>query len=377
MQNSDFQIIIIGAGVVGLAIAQKLSPKYEILIIERHDTFGQETSSRNSEVIHSGIYYPLTSLKSKLCKRGNVLLYQHLDKYNIPYKKCGKYIISTNESENIKLEKYYNLAKSNNVEVQKVSKEEITTFEPNIKANFAFFAPNTGILNSHKFMQSLELNSVNSGATFAYNHSVQTINKVHNGYSISVKDIDNNKYNITSNIVINAAGLSSDVIAESAGMDIDTLKYRLQYCRGHYFKLINISKEFYFKHLIYPVPDSENGLLGIHLTIDNQGQYKLGPDIEYMENNIQDYSIDKNLKEKFYKEAKIYIPNLKMENLCADLSGIRPRLKSAQNNFADFIIQEESKNNLPGFINLIGIESPGLTSSLAIAEYIEKHIISF
>lgn len=371
---SDFNVVIIGAGVVGLACAEKLSEKYpNIILIEKHNSYGMETSSRNSEVIHSGMYYPTNSLKAKLCVKGNESIYQYSDKNKIPYNKCGKLIISLDIGGDSKREKIFRQGVANNVKsLFYLEKEEAEKLEPKIMFSKALYSPNTGIIDSHKLMQSFKNNAEKNDCDFAFNHEVLSVKQENNYYRIYVKDKDGFDFEITSDIVINAAGLNSDKIAESLGIDIRKNNYELNYVRGHYFKLDSKYKNT-INHLIYPVP-SDNYGIGIHVTLDLAGYLKLGPDTEFLKNNIIDYSVSNNLLEKFFIAGSSYIKELKKEELSPDQSGIRPKLQKQGENFRDFVIKNESDKGFKNFINLIGIESPGLTCSLEIAKMVDEII---
>jgi L-2-hydroxyglutarate oxidase LhgO len=365
----DYDFVIIGAGVIGLACAEKISKLgHSCLVIERNPGFGFETSSRNSEVIHAGIYYPQNSLKAKLCVSGNRSIYEWCVKFNIPHRRIGKFIIAVDKNEESELDRIFENAKQNGVEgIRKVSLNEFEKSEPNVKAKSVLFSRDTGIINSHKFMASLEESAKRNGTDFAYKHSVIGIEKSNQGYKLEIIDPSGQNCRISANFIVNSAGLDCDTVAELAGIDVDKAGYRLQYCRGHYFKL-NSSKRNLVNHLIYPVPNKNSSGLGIHVTIDMVGDLKLGPDTEFLADRKQDYRVDEHLKQNFYDAAQRYIPSLLIEDIHPDQSGIRPKLKAENGEFRDFIIKEETDNGLPRLINLIGIESPGLTASLAIAE---------
>ncbi len=362
----DTDCLIIGAGVVGLAVAEQLSSQMSCIVVERHSSFGWETSSRNSEVIHAGLYYPQNSLKAKLCIEGNKLLYEFCEKYKILHRKCGKLVISINECENQKLHNIFENAKLNGVDnIEYVTNDFLQLNEPNIAAFAAFISRNTGILDTHSFMQCLEALAINNGAIFSYNTEVISIEKHYDFFKISLKTNDEQIISIRASIVINSAGLDSDSIAQMIGIQDENLT--LNFTKGNYFKL-NSSK-FKFSHLVYPVPDDMHSL-GIHLTIDLNGGAKLGPDVEFLDDKIVNYNVEEKLKEKFFKAGKRYIKNLSIADLSVDYSGIRPKLQKKTESFRDFYIKNETERNLNGFINLIGIESPGLTASLAIAKYV-------
>lgn len=366
----DYDIVIIGAGAVGLACAAMLSEKYSVLVIERHESFGQETSSRNSEVIHAGIYYPTGSLKANLCVPGNKSIYDWCARYNVPHNRIGKYIIAVTQDEEEKLEKLYQQAIANGVDgIHHVSMSDFKIIEPNVKATTALWSPSTGIMDTHSLMQSYEFVALNNGCDFAWKHELKGISKIDGGYSLSIIDPDGGEALIQSPIVINAAGLDCDTVAEMAGIDIYKEHYDIQFCRGHYFRIAPGKKNL-VNHLIYPVPPNDALSLGIHVTIELNGQLKLGPDTQYLTQRVQDYNVAPTLQDKFYKAASRYLNMLEYNDITPDQSGIRPKLQKAGEPFRDFIIKEESDKGLPGLINLIGIESPGLTCSLEIGKYV-------
>jgi len=367
----DSKITIVGAGVVGLAIAAKFSESCNsVFVIERNKLFGQETSSRNSEVIHAGIYYAQGSLRAKLCVEGKNLLYQFCDQYQIPYKKCGKLIVATTEEEIPILNEIKQKANDNGVaDLIFLNQNEIANLEPNIFALKALFSPSTGIIDSHSYMKQLETLAVNNGAEMVYGNEVIGIKKLDKGYQISLKEPDGNIYSFSSEFVVNAAGLESDLVSSMIGIKGEEL--RIQFCKGQYFS-INPPKNRLLNHLVYPVPDPNLIALGIHVTIDLGGGAKLGPDAIYLDENCYDYKVDISRKEVFYKSVKRFLPFLELEDLSPEMVGLRPKIQKKGEASKDFYIQEESEKGYPGFINLIGIESPGLTASLAIADMIES-----
>lgn len=367
----DCDVLIIGAGVVGLAIAAQLSDRYSCFLVERFDSFGNETSSRNSEVIHSGIYYPKNSLKTQLCVEGNPLLYEFCEKYRVPFKKTGKYIVAINNSDNENLEEIFKTGTENGVKnLRHVSKLELSREEPNINADAALFAAETGIIDSHSLMYAYSTIAQNNGCPIAYNHNVEGIEKMNDHYRTSI-ECGGESFFVSSQIIVNSAGLDSDSIAEKIGINTKEENLSLQYCKGHYFKIVNNSK-FGFRHLIYPAPEKIKTGLGIHVTIDLGGNAKLGPDTFYTDSRDKDYSIAEGLRDKFLTAAQRYIKGIKSEDILPDYSGIRPKLQKRTESFRDFYIKHEKERGLEGFINLIGIESPGLTASLAIARYVDK-----
>jgi L-2-hydroxyglutarate oxidase LhgO len=360
----EVNVTIIGAGVVGLAIAAELSKTVEnIVVLEQHDSFGKETSSRNSEVIHSGIYYPTGSLKTRLCIEGARLLYELSDRYSIPHKKLGKLIVATNESEMKKLETLFYTGQQNGVlGIQMLDQKEVTRFSSNFNAFAAIYLPSTGIIDSHSLMKHFEISAQEQGATIAYNSQVSAIEPLHDRFKISVKQ---ENFTFGSRVVINCAGLSSDTVASLAGIDIAKNGYTLHYCKGSYF---SYSGHYPLPMLIYPVPHQGLTGLGVHATVDLGGRLRFGPDVEYVE--TIDYKVDESKKDAFYCAASNLFPNLDRNLFTPDMSGVRPKLSGPSDPVHDFIITDESKNGMPGLINCIGLESPGLTSSPAIARMV-------
>jgi L-2-hydroxyglutarate oxidase LhgO len=364
----DAEVTIIGAGVIGLAIAQRVSHEAAgVYLLEKHPAFGQETSSRNSEVIHAGIYYDRNSLKARLCVEGNRLLYDFCRKHDIPFNNCGKLIVATNNEEVNVIETIKETAEGNGVFLEIVEKDTIREMEPEIFALKALLSPTTGIVDSHSLMKQYETNAINNGCQIAYKSEVTGIRKIDQGYEISITDADGSRYSFTTSTVINSAGLSSDLIAGFAGINDENLK--IHFCKGEYFR-INPPKNKLIKRLIYPVPHHNMEGIGIHVTIDMGGGVKLGPDVKYLESNVQDYRLTPSKQEAFFKSAKKFLPFLDLDDIAPEMAGIRPKIQKAGEPQKDFYIMEESRRGLPGFINLIGMESPGLTSSLSIANYV-------
>jgi L-2-hydroxyglutarate oxidase LhgO len=365
----DVEITIIGAGVIGLAIAEKISEEHNnVFLIEKHPSFGQETSSRNSEVIHAGIYYPEDSLKARLCVEGKRLLYDYCKKYDVPHNNCGKLIVATSKEEIAVIEGIRQTAMKNGVDdLMVLEREQIAEMEPNIFALKALFSPSTGIVDSHSLMKQYETNTINNGGQVVYGSEVTGIKQIKHGYEITLLDADKKDYSFTSGIVINSAGLTSDKVSEMVGIDDDNLK--ILFCKGEYFR-VNPSKNRLIKRLIYPVPHHNLEGTGIHVTIDMGGGVKLGPDVKYLDSNVYDYKLTASKQETFYKSAKKFLPFLEYDDIVPEMAGIRPKLQRPGEMLRDYYILEESGRGYPGFINLIGMESPALTSSIAIANYV-------
>jgi L-2-hydroxyglutarate oxidase LhgO len=369
----DAQITIIGAGVVGLAIAERLTKDFnDVFLIEKHHAFGQETSSRNSEVIHAGIYYPEGSLKSQLCVIGKRLLYDYCKENDVPCKNCGKLIVATSEEEIPVIEAIKKTALINGVEdLVIIDKNRISEMEPSVFALKAIFSPSTGIVDSHSLMKSYESVMINNGGQIVYGSEVTGIRKIQNGYEITLLDSDRKIYRFTSHVVINSAGLTSDKVSEMAGLEDDKLK--ILFCKGEYFRL-NPPKNRLINRLVYPVPVHNLEGIGIHVTVDMNGGVKLGPDVTYLRSNIYDYKVTDSKQEAFFRSVRKFLPFLEYDDLSPEMAGIRPKIQRPGDPARDFYIKEETERGYNGFINLIGIESPGLTSSLAIANYVRRLI---
>ena len=356
-------ILIIGAGAVGLAIGYELSKHYEdVVIVEKENSFGRHTSSRNSEVVHSGIYYPQNSLKAELCVQGIKKLYEYSKENKIPYDNCGKLVVATSDKEIDYLGWLKGNGEKNGVSGLEIyDRETCLEKAPSIKAKRALWVPSTGIIDTHSLMKSMESNFEKNDGFAVYEMEVTQIEYKNGKYLVSFSDGEQ----FEANILINSAGLFSDKIAEMSGLDINKMNLKLHWCKGEYFKT---NKKFEVKNLIYPVPDPQGIFLGIHLTLNLAGEIRFGPNAYYI--NDLNYKMDDTYKEEFLKAINNYI-EIDSEHIHADDTGIRAKLQGPNDGFKDFYIQEESKNNLPDFINLIGIESPGLTCCLSIGEYVK------
>lgn len=369
----EVDITIIGAGVIGLAIAVRLSRhKADIFVIEKERSFGQGISSRNSEVIHAGIYYPTDSLKAKTCVEGNRMLYELCAAHSIAHKKLGKLIVATCDQEARQLQELCALATQNGVSgIKIIDAAAVKKLEPHIKAQCALYSPETGIIDTHAAMNYFHTAAKQNGVGFVYQSPVKRIEKKNGSYHISITDTTGDTTGFQSRSVINAAGLSSDTIAELCGLDTQQLGYDLHYCKGQYFRLPS-HKSRSIQRLVYPVPYQSDGGLGIHLTPDLSGQVRVGPDAEYLIKRHEDYRVDTTKQRYFFESVRQFAPFVEENDMSPDTAGIRPKLQGPDDGFRDFIIREESGHGFPGLINLIGIESPGLTAALPIARIVEN-----
>jgi len=359
-------IAIIGAGVVGLSIAAELARNgREIIVVERHDGFGREASSRNSEVIHAGIYYKRDSLKARFCLEGRHALYELCPRVGIPFKKIGKLIIAVVEDDLPIIKKLKERAEANGVEgLRLLSRKEVKEMEPNVRAEGGLFSPETGIIDSHALMAYLEKKAA-PDTTFAYNCELVSLEKKEEGYLVGIRDADGEGYEFLSRVVINAAGLGAEKVAALAGIDTAGAGYTIYPCKGEYFRVWGGENER-TNRLVYPPPTGIS--LGLHTVVDLQGGMKIGPNAFYV--NEIDHMVDDEHLDEFFEGTRGYLPDLRREHLSPDMAGIRPKLFRKGEPERDFVIQHEEDRGLPGLINLLGIESPGLTASPAIGKYV-------
>lgn len=370
----SFDYCIVGAGVIGLAIAYKLSKQNKnskILLIEAHNQIGSETSSRNSEVIHAGIYYPENSLKASLCRKGKQQLYDFCQHFNVPHKKIGKLIIATDDYEISSLESIKNNAYKNDITLTLLNKSDCQKLEPNVSAKAGLYSETTGIIDSHSYMQTLLMLAEQQGVLFSANTQFLNAEKINNGFNIRL-DTQDGEYKLHCHSLINSAGLHAPAIASNINALNKNHIPQYHFCRGHYYSYQGKAP---FSHLIYPVPAKNIAGLGIHSTLDLSGQVRFGPDIQYIESLNYDFDNLKQdqLKQQFINAIQRYYPKLDNNKLQPSYTGVRPKLSPAGDTSKDFLIQDHTIHNIEGLINLFGIESPGLTASLAIADHVIKN----
>lgn len=346
-------VVVIGAGVVGLAVARGLARAgRDVLVLERHDVIGSETSSRNSEVIHAGLYYPTGSLKAQLCVRGKALLYKHCADYGVPHQRIGKIVVATSKAQFAVLESYQRQARVNGAgELPWLDRAEVLALEPEVDALAGVYSESTGIIDSHAYMLSLVGDLEAAGGTIAFHAEATALQRWSDGVRVRCDD-----FALDAALVVNAAGLSAPAMAARLGG-----AHRGYYAKGHYYTLSGKSP---FSRLVYPIADA--GGLGVHVTLDLGGQARFGPDVVWQED--EDYAFDERGFERFGDAIRRYYPGLDESRLHPGYTGIRPKLAPAGSGAADFLIEGPAATRVPGFFNLLGIESPGLTASLAIAE---------
>jgi L-2-hydroxyglutarate oxidase LhgO len=365
---SDTSLTVIGAGVVGLATAARLAERFpDLILLERREHHGTETSSRNSEVIHAGMYYTPGSLKARLCVEGNRLLYEYCEKHDVPCRRLTKIIVAMVPEEVAHLERILATGRTNGVDLEMITGERSRELEPNVPAVAALFSPNTGVISAHGLMDALLHETRTKGATFQPGAEVVGLEKGDHDYRISIRT-PNGIESFTSGRVINAAGLDCDTVAGLVGIDLDAAGYRIHYCKGSYFS-VAASKSRVVSRLVYPVPTQVS--LGVHALVDIAGRLRFGPDAEFLNERSLDYRVDAEKRAAFARGVQRLVPSLTEEDLAPDLSGIRPKVQAPGEPARDFIIRDETDRGFPGLIDLIGIESPGLTSCLAIARHVE------
>ena len=359
----EVDCVIAGAGVVGLAIARALSARgREVLILEGEDAFGTVTSARNSEVIHAGIYYPKDSFMARFCVAGRRELYAYLQERGIAHRNCGKLIVATSDAEVDQLAAIKGRAEANGVEGMRVlSAEEARAMEPALACKGAVLSQTTGIIDSHAYMLALLGDAEAQGATLACRAPVVGGRIGDEGIELQIGGAD--PMSLRARLFINAAGLQAPALARSlTGMPADHVP-GTWWAKGNYFTLTGRSP---FSRLIYPVPVP--GGLGTHLTLDLAGQARFGPDVEWIERI--DYEVNPRRGDSFYAAIRRYWPDLPDDALQPAYSGIRPKIVPPGAPAQDFVIQGEAMHGVRGLVNLFGIESPGLTASLAIAEHV-------
>lgn len=370
--------VVIGAGVIGLAVAREMALQgRETILLERESAFGTISSARNSEVIHAGIYYPKHSLKAKLCVEGNRMLYEYCRTHHVATQPYGKLIVASDNSQLDDLQAILYKAQQNNVpEIKMITGEQAKSMEPELQCSAAVLSASTGIVDSHGFMLSLLGGFEDAGGMIAYQSpliSAKPIgSKAQDGFELEIGGADGMK--IQTKLLINCAGMSAPAVARKIQSLSEEQIPKAYFAKGNYFSLSGKSP---FSHLIYPIP--EPGGLGVHLTLDMGGQAKFGPDVEWLEideENQIDYTVNPKRGDDFYAAVRKYWPGLKDNALQPDYSGVRAKIVPPNTPAGDFCFNTPKDHGLEGLFNLYGFESPGLTSSLAIAKYLEGQIKS-
>jgi L-2-hydroxyglutarate oxidase LhgO len=363
----EVEAVVVGAGVIGLAAARALAQAgHEVIILERADGIGSETSSRNSEVIHGGLYYPAGSLKATSCVAGRERLYDYCREHGVPHAQLGKLIVATSDDEIPGVDKIAATARANGVaNLEWLSPAEARRLEPELRCVAALLSPSTGIIDSHALMLAYQGQAEAAGAVVAFRAPVLSGRVRSGGFELAVGGAE--PVTIGCRLLVNTAGLYAPALARAIdGVPTESIP-PAYFCRGVYFTL---SGRTPFRHLIYPVPMP--GGLGVHITLDLAGQARFGPDVEWIES--VDYRVDPRRGDAFYAAVRRYWPELRDGALMPGYAGIRPKISGPDEPAADFLVQGPAEHGIPGLVNLYGIESPGLTASLPLADEVLKKL---
>lgn len=366
---ADTGLTVVGAGVVGLAVAARLAARFPgLVVLERRGRPGTETSSRNSEVVHAGLYYPTGSLKARLCVLGNRRVYELAERHGVPYRKTGKLVVAVEKGEEGDLETLLARGRANGAALETLGASEVHRLEPNVRAIGAISSPGTGIVSAHGLVALFLHQATSAGVDLIRRTELVSIERLPSGYRLTVKAGNGDTETFTSEVVVNAAGLEADTVAALAGIDVDAAGYRLHYCKGRYFSASSALRGLVGR-LVYPVPGPVG--LGVHAVLGLDGRLRFGPDAEYLPDRRLDYGIDAALRPVFGEAVRRILPSVRDDDIEPDVVGIRPKLQGPGDAFRDFVVAEESGRGLPGFVNLVGIDSPGLTAAPALAEYVD------
>ncbi len=359
----DIDVAVIGAGAIGLASAAALAAAgRSVIVLERHRRYGQETSSRNSGVIHAGLYYPRGSLKAVLCVEGRRLLYARCARDGVPHRRCGKILVATDDDERRKVETIHAQGLANDAgELRLLDGGEVARLEPRVRAVAGLLSPETGIVDAHALMDSYRREAEARGAMLAPDNLVTALEPRAGGWRVRARTSSAGDAELHARWVVNAAGLDASAVAALAGVDVRALGYEQRLCKGDYFR-IAARHAGIAGRLIYPAPVHAG--LGIHITFDLGGKLMAGPDTEYVD-RVR-YDVDPAKAGRFGAALRRYLPDVRDEDLEPDYAGIRAKLQGPGEPFRDFVIEEAGPHGAPGLINLLGIESPGLTASEAI-----------
>jgi len=363
---ADTEVVVVGAGVVGLAIAARLAPRHAVVVVERNPRPGMETSSRNSEVIHAGMYYPPGSLKARLCVEGNRRLYEICLRHDVPHARVTKIIVARTEDERPELAAIHARGAANGVELRMLTAAEASALEPHVPSRGALFSPHTGIVSAHGLMDHFAQVARAAGAVIQSRAELVGLARDGGEWDLTLRS-GGQEESVSAERVVNAAGLDADTVAGLAGIDVDAAGYRQHYCKGSYFS-VSPARSRLVSRLVYPVPGHVS--LGVHAVVGLDGRLRFGPDAEYLRDRRQDYAVDDAKLAAFGASVRRLVPEIADDDLSPDISGIRAKLQGPGEGFRDFVVAEESARGCPGLVNLIGIDSPGLTASPAIAEHV-------
>ncbi|QXL85335.1 NAD(P)/FAD-dependent oxidoreductase [Comamonas sp. NLF-1-9] len=356
------QCVVVGAGVVGLAVARALALQgREVLVLEAEAAVGTQTSARSSEVIHAGIYYPVGSLKARLCVQGSAMLYDYCARRQVAHRRCGKLIVATSERQLPALRQLAAQASANGVQgLRWLDGAGVRSLEPALRCHGALLSPATGIIDSHALMLALQADLQHSGATVVLRTRVDSVARTAQGFRLGMHDGSE----LLTALLVNAAGVQAPALARRIQGLAPAAIPRSFHAKGNYFAC---SVRAPFSHLIYPLPEPAG--LGVHLTLDLAGQARFGPDVQWVD-SPDELQVDAARAEAFHAEIRRYWPELPAGALQPDYAGMRPKISGPGEPAADFLIQGPSAHGVPGLVNLFGIESPGLTSCLALGDYV-------
>jgi L-2-hydroxyglutarate oxidase LhgO len=361
------QVLVIGAGVIGLAVGRAAARRgHDVIIAEAADAIGTGISSRNSEVIHAGMYYPSGSVRARHCVAGRRLLYAYCAEHGVPHRKCGKLIVATNAAELAKIETIAAQGRANDVEgLELIEAKEARALEPALACIGALKSPETGIIDGHAYMLALRGDLEGAGGAIAFNTPV--VSAIRNGSQWTVRFGGADGGEFAFDAIVNCAGLRAQAVARSIADYPESRVPRLALAKGNYFSCAGKPA---FSRLIYPTP--VDGGLGVHVTLDLNGRMRFGPDVEWIAH--EGYTVDPGRSDSFYARIRAYWPGLPDGALTPDYCGIRPKLTGPVEPAADFLIDAPAQHGLPGLVQLFGIESPGLTSSLSLADEVASYL---
>ncbi|MDI3316932.1 MAG: NAD(P)/FAD-dependent oxidoreductase [Bacillota bacterium] len=368
----DVDLTVVGAGVVGLAVAARLAaPRRTVWILERNRRAGEETSSRNSQVIHSGLYYRPGSLKAEACVAGNRLLYPLCERLGVPHRRTGKLVVASSGEELPALGRLARNGEACGVEgIRLLEAGEVRRVEPHVRARAAIWVPSTGILDAATLVRALAAEARSRGAELLLQTRLVAVEPAPEGFRLTVRDPDGELFRYTSRLVVNAAGLEADRVAALAGIEPEAAGYGLRFAKGEYFS-VRPAKAGLIGRPVYPLPEAEVAGLGIHATPDLDGRLRLGPDLTWLDPGWRerpDFTVDPSKRHAFWEAAHRYLPELEPDDLAPEMAGVRPKLQGPGEPPRDFVVRHEADRGLAGWVNMVGIESPGLTAAPALAE---------
>jgi len=367
-------VAIIGAGVIGLAIAAELSRERQVAVLERHESYGRENSSHNSGILHAGIYYPPDWLKTRLCIEGNLLLYRWAEEHGVRAKRTGKLIIASEASELAALEQLYASARANGVPELSLlrSAAEVRELEPHVEAIAAVYSGSTGVIDQMELMRSYRRVAEANGALVAFKHRVTSLTRADEGFAIGALDPEGGSFQLEASVLVNSAGLAADAMAALLGYPLDgdanVPRLRQRIVKGRYYDIVSPEKRALVSRPVYPLPHGDRAGLGTHVTVDVDGGVHLGPDTEWLDEGATlDFQSDDTRRQEFVEAARRYLPWLEADDVMPGQVGYRTKLHDPGEPAADFLVWHDR-----GYVHLGGVESPGMTASPAIARYVAE-----